>query len=81
MNRGERVDRKGSLIKHFFFLWEGGGVKRRIVVNREKHGSSRVQGVLLHNGGFCNASQNGFCSYKLSIHRKTKIMQIMKKII
>ncbi len=23
------------------------------------------------------ASQNGFCSYKLSIHKKTNIMQIM----
>jgi hypothetical protein len=27
------------------------------------------------------ASQNGFCSYKLSIHKKTNIMQIMKKIL
>jgi hypothetical protein len=27
------------------------------------------------------ASQNGFCSYKLSIHKKTKIMQIMTKNI
>ncbi len=27
------------------------------------------------------ASQNGFCSYKVSIHMKTKIMQIMIKII
>jgi hypothetical protein len=25
------------------------------------------------------ASQNGFCSYKLSIHKKTNIMQIMTK--
>jgi hypothetical protein len=27
------------------------------------------------------ASQNGFCSYKLSIHKKTNIMQIMTKNI
>jgi hypothetical protein len=27
------------------------------------------------------ASQNGFCSYTLSIHRKTNIMQIMTKNI
>ncbi len=27
------------------------------------------------------ASQNGFCSYKLSIHEKTNIMQIMTKNI
>jgi hypothetical protein len=27
------------------------------------------------------ASQNGFCSYKLSIHKKTNIMQIMIKIL
>jgi hypothetical protein len=27
------------------------------------------------------ASQNGFCSYKLSIHKKIKIMQIMTKNI
>ncbi len=27
------------------------------------------------------ASQNGFCSYKLPIHMKTNIMQIMKKNI
>jgi hypothetical protein len=27
------------------------------------------------------ASQNGFCSYKLSIHKKTNIMKIMKKNI
>ncbi len=27
------------------------------------------------------ASQNGFCSYKLPIHKKTNIMQIMLKII
>jgi hypothetical protein len=27
------------------------------------------------------ASQNGFCSYKLSIHMKTNIMQIMTKNI
>jgi hypothetical protein len=25
------------------------------------------------------ASQNGFCSYRLSIHEKTNIMQIMTK--
>ena len=24
------------------------------------------------------ASQNGFCSYKLSIHKKTNIMQVMR---
>ncbi len=27
------------------------------------------------------ASQNGFCTYKLSIHKKTNIMQIMRKNI
>jgi hypothetical protein len=27
------------------------------------------------------ASQNGFCSYKLSIHKKTNIKQIMKKML
>jgi hypothetical protein len=27
------------------------------------------------------ASQNGFCSYKVSIHKKTNIMQIMTKIL
>ncbi len=27
------------------------------------------------------ASQNGFCSYKLSIHKKTNIMEIMTKIL
>jgi hypothetical protein len=27
------------------------------------------------------ASQNGYCSYKLSIHKKTNIMQIMTKNI
>ncbi len=27
------------------------------------------------------ASQNGFCSYKLSIHKKANIMQIMTKNI
>jgi hypothetical protein len=27
------------------------------------------------------ASQNGFCSYRLSIHKKTNIMQIMTKNI
>jgi hypothetical protein len=27
------------------------------------------------------ASQNGFCSYKLSIHKKTNTMQIMTKNI
>jgi hypothetical protein len=27
------------------------------------------------------ASQNGFCSYKLSIYKKTNIMQIMTKNI
>ena len=27
------------------------------------------------------ASQNGFCSYKLSIHKKINIMQIMTKNI
>jgi hypothetical protein len=27
------------------------------------------------------ASQNGFCSYKLSVHKKTNIMQIMAKNI
>ncbi len=27
------------------------------------------------------ASQNGFCSYKLSIHKKTNIMQITTKIL
>ncbi len=27
------------------------------------------------------ASQNGFCSYKLSFHKKTNIMQIMTKNI
>ncbi len=27
------------------------------------------------------ASQNGFCSYKLSIHKKTNIMQIVTKNI
>jgi hypothetical protein len=27
------------------------------------------------------ASQNGFCSYKISIHKKTYIMQIMTKIL
>jgi hypothetical protein len=27
------------------------------------------------------ASQNGLCSYKLSIHKKTNIMQIMTKNI
>jgi hypothetical protein len=27
------------------------------------------------------ASQNGFCSYKLSMHKKTNIMQIMTKNI
>jgi hypothetical protein len=27
------------------------------------------------------ASQNGFCSFKLSIHKKTNIMQIMTKNI
>jgi hypothetical protein len=27
------------------------------------------------------ASQNGLCTYKLSIHTKTKIMQIMTKIL
>jgi hypothetical protein len=28
-----------------------------------------------------SASQKGFCSYKLSIHKKTNIMQIMTKNI
>ncbi len=38
--------------------------------------------VLPHNGGFCMvAPQNGFCSYKLSIHKKTNITQIMAKNI
>ncbi len=40
--------------------------------------------VLLHNGGFGNtvaSSQNGFCSYKLSIHKKINIMQIITKNI
>jgi hypothetical protein len=27
------------------------------------------------------ASQNGYCSYKVSIHKKTNIMQIMTKIL
>jgi hypothetical protein len=37
--------------------------------------------VLLHNGGFAMAaSQNGFRSFKLSIHKKTNTMQIMTKI-
>ncbi len=27
------------------------------------------------------ASQNGFCSYKLSFHKKTNIMQIMQKVL
>jgi hypothetical protein len=27
------------------------------------------------------ASQNGFCSYKLSIHKKSNLMQIMTKIL
>jgi hypothetical protein len=38
--------------------------------------------MLLHNGGFCNGSiTNGFCSHKLSIHKKTNIMQTMAKIL
>jgi hypothetical protein len=32
-------------------------------------------------GSAMAASQNGFCSYKLSIHKNTNIMQIMTKIL
>ncbi len=42
----------------------------------------RFATVLLHDGGFCNGcTQNGFCSYKLSIHKKNNIMQIKTKNI
>jgi hypothetical protein len=36
--------------------------------------------VLLHNGGSAMAaSQNGFCAHKLSIHKKTNIVDYGKK--
>jgi hypothetical protein len=38
--------------------------------------------ALLQNGGSAMAaSRNGFGSYKLSIHKKTNVMQIMTKIL
>ncbi len=39
-----------------------------------------ISTVLLQDSAMA-ASQNGFCSYKLSIHKKTNIMQIMTKNI
>ncbi len=43
----------------------------------------KIRKVLLHNGGFCNGCNHktDFCSYELSIHKKTNIMQIMTKNI
>jgi hypothetical protein len=42
-------------------------------------GSSQRAG--LHTGTVDAATQNGFCSYKLSFHKKTNVMQIMTKNI
>ena len=35
--------------------------------------------AVIYNDAFCNGCITKFCSYKLSIHKKTKIMQIRTK--
>jgi hypothetical protein len=41
-----------------------------------------LESVLLHNVGFATAaSQNGFSTYKLSIHKKTNIIKKQQKVL
>jgi hypothetical protein len=65
------IVRKDSFVKRFALLL----IQFFVHVNQEK----RCCYTMVDSA--TAASQNGFCSYKLSSHKKTNIMQIVTKIL